>query len=165
MGGLSSLARLSAAMLAVSASPALATDLPPNVQDMLREAYPKERQTVVNVLKRLYPDSTAEIDAIVKQVDERRKAQVESMGFVEGLRGEVAAGGYVSTGNTQEWGVSGTAAIRRQGRTWSHSHPIFSAATSPAHPGSPSAAFATNATSSPAFRGGSVSSSAADTSS
>lgn len=88
---------------------------------MLREAYPKERQDVVNVLKRLYPGSADEIDATVRQIDEQRKAEVERAGFVEGLRGEVAAGGYISTGNTQEWGVSGTASIRRQGKTWVHS--------------------------------------------
>lgn len=88
---------------------------------MLTEAYPKERQTIVNVLKRMYPDSTEEIDKLVRQIDEQRKVQVEKMGLVEGLRGEVAVGGYYSTGNTREWGVSGTAALRREGKRWVHS--------------------------------------------
>lgn len=118
MGGIC--IRLCALLLAFGATPAFAGDLPPNVRDMLREAYPKERQDVVNVLKRLYPQSSDEIDKLVKQIDEQKKAQVEQMGFIPGLRGEVAAGGYVSTGNTQEWGISGTASIRRQGKTWVH---------------------------------------------
>ncbi len=37
---------------------ARAAEVPPNAADMLREAYPKERQTIVNVLKRLYPEFT-----------------------------------------------------------------------------------------------------------
>jgi putative salt-induced outer membrane protein len=113
--------RLSAALLVTCTAPALAAELPPNARDMLREAYPKERQDVVNVLKRLYPQSSDEIDRLVRQIDEQKKVEVESAGFVQGLRGEVAAGAYLSTGNTQEWGVSGTASIRRQGKTWQHS--------------------------------------------
>jgi putative salt-induced outer membrane protein len=121
MSDLLKLAGMSAGIVALWTTPAFAVELPQNARDMLREAYPKERQDVVNVLKRLYPGSTEEIDSIVRQIDEQRKAQVERSGFLEGLRGEVAAGGYASTGNTEEWGVSGTAAIRRQGKTWIHS--------------------------------------------
>lgn len=96
-------------------------DLPPDARAMLTEAYPKERQSIVNVLKRLYPDSGAEIDKLVRQIDEQKKTQVERMGLIEGLRGEVAIGGYYSTGNTKEWGVTGTAALRREGKLWVHS--------------------------------------------
>ena len=109
-----------AAVLVLMPAPAFATDLPTNVRDILREAYPKERQNVVNVLKRLYPDSIDDIDKLVKQLDEQKKAEVERMGVLEGLRGEVAVGGYLSTGNTKEWGVTGTAALRKQGKTWAH---------------------------------------------
>ena len=120
MGGGSTCFRILAGWIAFSATPAFAGELPANVRDMLREAYPKERQNVVNVLKRLYPGSSDDIDKLAREIDEQKKAQVERMGFTDGLRGEVAAGGYLSTGNTQEWGVSGTASIRRQGKTWVH---------------------------------------------
>jgi putative salt-induced outer membrane protein len=121
MGGVWICVRVTALLVALCASPALAAELPPNVGDMLREAYPKERQNVVNVLKRLYPGSSDEIDKLVKQIEEQKKTQVERAGFVEGLRGEVTAGGYISTGNTKEWGVTGTASLKRQGKTWVHS--------------------------------------------
>jgi putative salt-induced outer membrane protein len=113
------------AILAVAASPpvsgAAPASLPPEARAILTEAYPKERQTLVNVLKRTYPDSSDEIDRLVRQIDEQRKVKVEEMGLVEGLRGEVAAGAYYSSGNTKEWGVSGTAALRREGKRWVHS--------------------------------------------
>lgn len=110
-----------ALFLALCSSPALADELPANLRDMLEEAYPKERQNVVNVLKRLYPKSTNEIDKLVKNIDAQKKARVERMGLVEGMRGELAVGGYLSTGNTQEWGVTTAASLRRQGQTWVHS--------------------------------------------
>lgn len=49
-------------LLAVFAWPALASakDLPPDARAMLTEANPKERQAIVNVLKRLYPGSAEE---------------------------------------------------------------------------------------------------------
>lgn len=110
-------------VLALAACPASvsAKDLPPDARAMLTEAYPKERQTIVNVIERLYPDSTDDIDKLVRQVDEQRKAKVGQLGLIEGLRGEVAVGGYLSTGNTKEWGVTGTAALRREGKRWVHS--------------------------------------------
>jgi putative salt-induced outer membrane protein len=108
------------AALLSCANPAEAADLPPNVRDILGEAYAKERSNVINVLKRLYPNSTQEIDKLVKEIDEQKKARVERMDLIAGLRGEVTAGGYLSTGNTDEWGVTGTAALKRQGRTWVH---------------------------------------------
>jgi putative salt-induced outer membrane protein len=98
-----------------------AAELPADARAMLTEAYPRERQTIVNVLKRLHPDSTDEIDKLVRQIDEQKRVQVEQLGLVAGLRGEVSVGGYYSTGNTQEWGVSGTVALRREGKRWVHS--------------------------------------------
>src|SRR3954449_9921046 len=101
--------RCMAVALAIVVSPvsAGATDLPPNARDLLREAYPKERPIVVNVLKRLFPASTDEIDKLIVEIDQKNKAKVEGMGLIEGLRGEVALGGFYSTGNTKEWGVTG----------------------------------------------------------
>ena len=100
---------------------ARAAEVPASAAGMLREAYPKERQTVVNVLKRLYPESTDEIDKLVREIDLQKKTRVEQLGLIGGLRGEVAIGGFYSTGNTKEWGVSGTGAIRREGKRWVNS--------------------------------------------
>jgi putative salt-induced outer membrane protein len=100
---------------------ASATELPPDARELIREAYPKERQTIVNILKRLHPDATEEIDKLVREIDQQKKEKVEQMGLVEGLRGEVAVGGFYSTGNTNEWGVSGTGSIRREGKRWVNS--------------------------------------------
>jgi putative salt-induced outer membrane protein len=105
----------------VCPAPLSAAQLPPEARAMLTEAYPRERQTIVNVLKRMYPSSTEEIDTLVRQIDEKKKAQVERMGLVQGLRGDVAIGGYYSTGNSKEWGVTGTAALKREGKRWVHS--------------------------------------------
>jgi putative salt-induced outer membrane protein len=102
------------------AAAAATKELPANVRDMLREAHPAERKTVINIAKRLYPDSTEEVDRIVKQIDEEKKAQVTRADFIEGIRGEVTAGGYVSTGNTNEWDVAASASLRRQARLWVH---------------------------------------------
>jgi len=102
-------------------SPVAAADLPPNARAMLTEAYPKERQAVVNVLKRLYPDSIDEIDKLVRQIAEQKQAQVERMGLIEGMQGEVSVGGFYSTGNTKEWGVAGTIAIKHEGKRWVNS--------------------------------------------
>jgi putative salt-induced outer membrane protein len=112
--------------LALLASrPAFATaappaKLPPTVRDMLREAYPKERPTLVNIVKRLYPNSIDEIDKLVKAIDEEKKIRVTRADFIAGLRGEVSAGGYLTTGNTQEWGVTASVSIKRQARWWVH---------------------------------------------
>lgn len=108
---------------AALARPASAADkpLPADVQQMLREAYPKERATVANVVKRLYPDSSGEVDRFLRKVDEENKARAETAGFFESLQGEVSGGAYLSTGNTREWGVTAAASIKRQTRTWVHS--------------------------------------------
>lgn len=98
-----------------------ATELGPDARELIREAYPKERQSIVNVLKRLHPEATEEIDKLVREIDQQKKEKVERMGLIEGLRGEVAVGGFYSTGNTNEWGVSGTATIRREGKRWVNS--------------------------------------------
>lgn len=119
--GASGRVRMALLALCVWPAPASAAELPADARAMLAEAYPKERQTIVNVLKRLYPDSTGEIDTLVRQIDERKKAKVERMGLVQGLRGEVALGGYYSTGNSREWGITGTAALKREGKRWIHS--------------------------------------------
>ena len=119
-GDLSRLAMLALAM-SICPSALAAAQLPPEARTMLTEAYPKERPTIVNVLKRLYPQSSEEIDRLVRQIDEQKKAKVEQMGLIKGLRGEVAVGGSYSTGNTREWGASGTVALRREGKRWVHS--------------------------------------------
>jgi putative salt-induced outer membrane protein len=109
---------LASVLLPMSAG---AAELPPNARDLLREAYPKERQTIVNVLRRLHPNSTTEISDLVRDLEQQNKEKVEHLGVIEGLRGEVAVGGFYSTGNSKEWGVTGSAALRREGKRWVNS--------------------------------------------
>ena len=108
---------LSALALPVAAA---AEQLPPDVQRMLREAYPKERPTVANIVKRLYPDSADEVHRFLKSVDEENKAKAAKAGFFQSLQGEVSGGAYLSTGNTKEWGVTAAALIKRQTPKWVH---------------------------------------------
>jgi len=109
---------LLAGLLLTGPSRLSAAQLPPDARAMLTEAYPKERQAVVNVLKRLYPGSADEIDTLVRWIADEKKLQVEQLGLIQGLRGEVSIGGYYSTGNTKERGASGTIAVRHEGKRW-----------------------------------------------
>lgn len=99
---------------------AIATELPPDVQQILREAYPKERPTVVNIVKRLYPDWTSEVDRFIKDVDTANRAKSQKASFFRSLQGEVSGGASLSTGNTKEWGVTAAASIKRQTQSWVH---------------------------------------------
>lgn len=88
---------------------------------MIREAHPDERKTIINVAKRMYPGSVERIDKLVEKIALEEKAEVTKAGFIEGFAGEASLGGYLSTGNTDEWGVTGAVAMKRQGLRWVHS--------------------------------------------
>lgn len=102
------------------AEPAVAQDLPPTVEAMLREAKREERKAVVNVAKRMYPASIDQIDKLVTKIQADEKAQVAKADFVEGFTGEASIGGFITTGNTDEWGVTGSIAMERRAQKWVH---------------------------------------------
>ncbi|TMJ17640.1 MAG: DUF481 domain-containing protein [Alphaproteobacteria bacterium] len=108
------------ALLLLLSSPAAAQKLPASLGPMIREAHADERKTVIDVAKRMYPESIAAIDKLLAKIEADEKARVTRAGFVEGFTGEVELGGYLSTGNTEEWGVTGALAMKRQGLRWVH---------------------------------------------
>ena len=108
------------ASLLLLSSPAAAQKLPASLEPMIREAHADERKIVINVAKRMYPGSIASIDALVAKIERDEKVEVAEAGFIEGFSGEAALGGYLSTGNTDEWGVTGALAMKRQGLRWVH---------------------------------------------
>lgn len=108
------------AALFLLSSPAAAQKLPPGLETMIREAHADERKILIDVAKRTYPRSIARIDALVAKIDQDEKVQVAKAGFLAGFSGEAAFGGYLSTGNTDEWGITGALAMKRQGLRWVH---------------------------------------------
>jgi putative salt-induced outer membrane protein len=106
----------------VSATPADAATapLPDALTSLIREAHSKERRAIVDVAKRLYPDSIARIDAIVQQADKDERASNAGAGLAEGWKGEATIGGFYSAGNTEEWGVSASLVAKRAGPRWTH---------------------------------------------
>jgi putative salt-induced outer membrane protein len=102
-------------------SPCLAQDTaPPVIEAMLREALESERQTVKNILKRLYPDYITEIDALVDRIEDEEEELVERSNFFEGWVGEGAFGADLSRGNVDEWGVNASLSVKRKGIDWDH---------------------------------------------
>jgi putative salt-induced outer membrane protein len=87
---------------------------------MLREAHAKERKAIVDVAKRLHPESNEAIDAFVRQLDREARTANATASLVEGWKGEVSVGGFLTSGNTDEWGVTGAVAIKRAGPRWTH---------------------------------------------
>src|ERR1700761_8116737 len=74
------------------ASPAKAQELPANLGAMIREARADERKTIINVAKRMYPLSIADINNLVEQIQKDEKVAVAKTDFVKGFAGEVELG-------------------------------------------------------------------------
>src|SRR4051812_41857652 len=107
-----------AACVLMAAAPA--PELPDTLVTMIREAHPKERKTITNVAKRLYPASIAAINAVVAQIEKEERSAVAGTRFVQGWRGEATLGGVLTTGNTEEWALTASLEARRKGPRWSH---------------------------------------------
>jgi len=106
--------------LLIGQTPVWASELPDTLTTMIREAHPQERKVVINVAKRMYPGSTKEIDQLVKQIEGDERASNADAGLLEGWTGEATLGGYRTTGNTDEWGISTTLSAKRKGPRWTH---------------------------------------------
>ncbi|WP_380878632.1 hypothetical protein ACFB49_17830 [Sphingomonas sp. DBB INV C78] len=102
------------------ATPAIARELPPDLAALLREANPKERSTLENVAKRVYPDQRKAIDDLIDRIEDEEKKQVAKADIVEGWTGEASFGGNYSSGNTDEWNVSTALSIKRKDFRWEH---------------------------------------------
>ena len=119
-----------------------AATIPPDVETMLRTAKPAERATVASVAKRAAPDSAAEIDALIADLNRtaeisppqpvyiqlakveapKKKAEAaeksDAPGFFSGWKGEGSLGGNYSTGNVDQVGFSSALKLNKRGEDW-----------------------------------------------
>lgn len=106
------------------AAPALAEPIPDVVARMLDAASPDQLRAVADVARKTNPASIAEIDARVAAInDARAKAREERLaeqGLFEGWRGQVEAGGFISSGNTSNRGLAIGANLAKETRHWKH---------------------------------------------
>ena len=110
-------------------TPALA-DIPPDVQAMIDAAIatgdPKKVETVVELAKQTQPDSVEDIEAIAlawraDQAEARRLAaaeeeeEIRQAGLLDLWSGEGQVGGFMSSGNSDDTGLSLALNLKREG--------------------------------------------------
>lgn len=104
----------------------IAAPLPAEVARMIATAgeTPGALAAVVEVARRTYPESLAEIDAqvaaLTSRAEEERIARITSLRFRDGWTGEGQAGGFVSTGNSEDIGASGALSFNKETLRWRH---------------------------------------------
>lgn len=116
---------LIAAALLLAATPAAAGSLPPDVARMITAAAETgQLGPVADVARRAYPDAVGEIDAqvaaLTSRANDERVERIKALGFREGWTGEGQAGGFVSSGNTQDVGVSAGLTFAKETLRWRH---------------------------------------------
>lgn len=102
--------------------------IPPPVKAMLDAAMSSgsesEVATITKYAKAAAPDSAELISKMTQSWrDERRAAAdriIREAGFLDLMKGRVELGGFLTTGNTNNIGVTGNAEIRREGLEWRH---------------------------------------------
>lgn len=117
-----------AAMILASALPsaARAKALPDAVVRMIQAAAgdSADLAAVAKVAKATNPESHAEIDAQVAEIKARRAAarmeRLASQDFLEGWTGEGQAGGFYSTGNSEDLGVALGLKFGKETLRWRH---------------------------------------------
>lgn len=88
-------------------------------------------RTVVDLAKATYPAAAADIDALYKafadnkteerrQAEEARLASLRESGPLDNWKGRSEIGGFRSTGNSTNTGLSAALDIKRQGIAWTH---------------------------------------------
>lgn len=88
-------------------------------------------RTVVDLAKATNPDAKAEIEALAKAfgdtkseqrrlAEEKRLAAIREAGVFENWKGRGEIGGFRSTGNSSNTGLSAALDIKRQGIDWTH---------------------------------------------
>jgi putative salt-induced outer membrane protein len=114
------------ALLAVMPGFAMAEPLPVAVARMIEAAAetPGALATVAQVARRTHPESLAEIDAQVRvltsRAEEKRIARIASLRFRDGWKGEGQAGGFISTGNSDDVGGSAGLTFAKETLRWRH---------------------------------------------
>lgn len=117
---------LTSALLAALPGAGSAEPLPEPVARMIEAAAetPGALATVAEVARRTHPQSLAEIDAqvaaLTSRAEEERIARITSLRFRDGWKGEGQAGGFVSTGNSDDVGGSGGLTFAKETLRWRH---------------------------------------------
>ncbi len=87
-------------------------------------ASPDQLAVVADIAKKTNPGSAAEIDAKVAAINaaaaKAREEKLASQGFFEGWSGQGEAGGFISTGNTQNRGAAVGVSLIKESRQWKH---------------------------------------------
>jgi len=102
--------------------------IPPDIKDMLDAAIASGDDSEVGVVAKYAvkaaPGSAKTINDTVTAWREARTAQheaaVEAANFLDLWTGKATLGGWLSTGNSPELGVSGDIALDREGLSWRH---------------------------------------------
>lgn len=103
-----------------------AAPVPQAVADILDAAAddPSTLKAVAKAAKKANPDAAAEIDAqvaaLTAQVKVEKAEQVASQGFFSGWTGKGEVGGSISTGNTEDYGVTAAVQLERKSLKWEH---------------------------------------------
>ena len=113
--------------VAIAAMPSLAAaaSLPPEVARMITAAAETgQLGPVADVARRAYPEAVAQIDeqvaALASRAEAERIERLEAQSFRDGWKGEGQAGGFVSSGNTRDVGVSAGLTFAKETLRWRH---------------------------------------------
>ncbi|NCP17833.1 MAG: DUF481 domain-containing protein [Erythrobacter sp.] len=125
---------LAAAAFSLAPTPALA-QIPPDVQAMIDAAIatgdPAKVETVISLAKQTQPDSVEEIEEIAahwrgERAEAKRLAKLEEQEQIREANlfdlwsGEGQVGAFLSTGNSDDTGLSVALALKREGIDWTH---------------------------------------------
>lgn len=105
-----------------------APDIPPTIRAMLDAAISSgndgEVTTIVKYARVVDPGSADEVaklaDAWRKERQTRNDFTIREAGFFDLWTGRVEAGGYITTGNTENRGLTGILALQRESVRWRH---------------------------------------------
>jgi putative salt-induced outer membrane protein len=118
-----SLIALPVVLIAPAAS---AEPIPPAVEAMIdaAAANPDQLKVVADIAKKTNPASAAEIDAKVAAFNaaaaRAREEKLASQGLFEGWTGQGEAGGFISSGNTENRGLAVGVNLSKETRHWKH---------------------------------------------
>ena len=120
------LMRWGLAAVALVASAAQAEPIPAPVAAMIEAAAgdPAKLAVVADIAKQTNPASAAEIDARVAQINQTaakaREERLASQKLLQGWKGQGEAGGFISSGNTENRGLAVGINLSKETRRWKH---------------------------------------------
>ncbi|MEO1731433.1 MAG: DUF481 domain-containing protein [Pseudomonadota bacterium] len=123
-----------AGLTALAPAPAFA-EIPGPVQAMIEAAIATgdktKVQTVIELAKATNPDDAAELDAILAGFEDdmalaeaeaaaAEEKEIRSAGIFENWSGQGELGGFMSTGNAENTGITASVALSKEGINWRH---------------------------------------------